>query len=168
MNQPQPVPVSGISPAGHVQPPYTAPVLHQDRTFAAPPNAHPPSSKPFLCPVCGVGSRRPQERKRHLLSHLPCWIACSFRACPWRGDRSDTFAKHLYDEHQTIRLDDSEHGYQLYNPWPLVEGVVEGSISIEDAKQRAIAEVEGMASVIGKQELLEDPWGRKGKKRSRR
>ncbi len=167
MNQPQPVFVSSSGPTGHVQSSHTIPVLRQNRTSAAPPNAHPPSSKPLVpCPVCGVPSRRAQERNRHLLSHLPYWIACSFDTCTWRGDRLDTFTKHLYDEHQTIRLD--EHGYWLYNPWPLVNGVVEGSISIEHAKQCAIAEVVNIASVIGKQELLGDPCGRKEKKRSRR
>jgi hypothetical protein len=54
------------------------------------------------------------------------------------------------------------HGYQLYDPKPLVEGVVKGSISIGDAEKRAITEVKGMALVLSRQELLDDPSGRKG------
>ncbi|KAH9011298.1 hypothetical protein EDB85DRAFT_1132138 [Lactarius pseudohatsudake] len=160
--QPQLVTVSSTNPAGH--PSHNTLVLRQNRTSAAQrSNAHPPSSKPSLpCPICGKTSRRKQERNRHLLSHLPCYISCSFDACPWRGDRKDTFRKHLYVDHQTPEL--GEHGYQLYNPWPLVDRIVEGSISIEDAKQFAIADVERMAFVFRKQEWLNDPCGRKGKK----
>ncbi|KAH9034142.1 hypothetical protein EDB84DRAFT_1561537 [Lactarius hengduanensis] len=75
------------------------------------------------------------------------------------------FRKHLFEEHQTTEPDG--HGRQLYDPRPLVNGLVMGTISIEDAKQLAIAKIEEMASVIGKPEFLEDPWGRKGNKGSR-
>ena len=163
INHPQPVPVSRFSPAGHVQPPSTAPAFSQKRTSTAPPtNARTASSlKPLVhCPVCGIGSRRRQERNRHMLSHLPCWIVCSVGACSWRGDRRDSFDKHLWDVHQATILDG--HGYQLYDPKPLVEGVVKGSISIGDAEKCAITEVKGMALVLSKQELLDNPSGRKG------
>ncbi|KAH9034140.1 hypothetical protein EDB84DRAFT_77225 [Lactarius hengduanensis] len=166
--QPQPVSVSIIGPVGHVQPSHsTTSMLRQNRTPAAPrkTHSHPSKPKPLVhCPVCGVPSKRRQERDRHLLSHLPCWIACSFGLCLWRGDRFDMFTKHLFEEHQTT--EPHGHGFQLYNTRPFVDGLVKGTISIEDAKQRAIAKVKAIASVIGEQEFLEDPWGRKGKKGS--
>ncbi|KAN0138419.1 hypothetical protein V8E53_003882 [Lactarius tabidus] len=162
--QPQPVSVSYLGPAGHVQPPGTA--------AAGVANAHSPSLKPLvLCPVCDIGSRRSQERNRHLLTHLPCWIACSFDACRWRGDRRDNLKKHMWNDHQTIMLDGD--GYRLYDTKPLVEGIIKGSMSIEDAEQRAITEVKEMAVVlsklgVNKPDLVEDPSGRKGKECSQR
>lgn len=79
---------------------------------------------------------------------------------PGEGFRVDSFRRHSKREHQSSNTPD---GYELYNPWPLVDKIVEGSISMEDAKQRAIANVEEKALMLGKQEVLEDPWGRKGK-----
>ncbi|KAI9437640.1 hypothetical protein H4582DRAFT_291481 [Lactarius indigo] len=165
--QPQSVSVSMIGPAGHVQ---TIPVRRRNRTSATLVNTHPRSSKPkstvqWYCPVsgCGVSSGRPQERNRHLQSrHLPCWIACSSESCLWRGDRPNIFTKHWCDNHQTTEPDGQWH--RLYDPRPLVDGVVNGTISIEDAMRIAIEKVEETALVIHKPEFLEDPSGRKGKK----
>ncbi|KAH9028871.1 hypothetical protein EDB85DRAFT_1576934 [Lactarius pseudohatsudake] len=171
-NQPQPVSASVIGPAGHVQSPRTTPMRRRNRLSASPANAHPRPSKPkppvqWYCPVsgCGVPSGRPQERNRHLQSHLPCSIACSFGPCLWRGDRFDTFTKHLCHKHQTNEPDG--HGYRLYDPRPLVDEIVKGSISIEDATQLAIEKVEEMALQIGKLEFLDDPSGPKRKTGSR-
>ena len=159
--QSQPVSVSYFSPAGHVQPPGTP--------VSSPAAKAPKSSlKPLVpCPLCNVESARPQERNRHLLTHLPCWIACSFDACRWRGDRRDNLKKHFRDVHQTIMQD--QDGYRLYDTKPLVDGIVKGSMSIEDAEQRAIKEIKEMAVVlsdlgVSKPDLMEDPSGRKEKK----
>lgn len=163
-----------MSPAGHVQPSGAASVFRPNVASAAPPANAPTSSsslKPLPCPVCDIRFSRTQERNRHIASHLPCWIACSFNACCWRGDRRDIFKKHLWDEHQTTTL--AVRGYQLYDPKPLVQGIVTGTISLRDAEQRALSEVETMALVlsglgVSKQDLLGDPSGRKGKECSRR
>lgn len=66
-----------------------------------------------------------------------------------------------------------QHGYRLYDTKPLVDGIVKGSMSIEDAEQHAITEVKKMAVVlsklgVSKPELVEDPSGRKGKESSQR
>jgi hypothetical protein len=66
-----------------------------------------------------------------------------------------------------------QDGYQLYDTKPLVEGIVKGTMSIEDAEQRAITEVKEMAIVlsklgVSKPDLVEDPSGRKGKECSQR
>ena len=58
--------------------------------------------------------------------------------------------------------------YELYDPEPLVEDILKNSVSIGDAEQRAIAEVKRMAYMYGKQEWLEDPSGRQGRKCPRR
>ncbi|KAH9059681.1 hypothetical protein EDB87DRAFT_1620901 [Lactarius vividus] len=169
--QPHPLSVSVISPEGRVQSPRTAPMRRRNETSAAPANAHPRSSKPkppvqWHCPVsgCGVLSVRPQERDRHLLSHLPFSIACLFGPCLWRGGRVDTFKKHLCSKHQIDEPDG--HGYWLYDPRPLVVGIVKGFISIEDATQVAIEKIEEMSLRIGRPEFLEDPSGPKRKRGS--
>ncbi|KAF8264158.1 hypothetical protein EI94DRAFT_522680 [Lactarius quietus] len=85
VTQPQLLSVSRFGPAGHVQPPGTA-LVSRYSTAATPENVHTSSLKPsVLCPICGNESRRSQERDRHMLSHLPCWIACSLDGCRWRG-----------------------------------------------------------------------------------
>ncbi|KAH9034138.1 hypothetical protein EDB84DRAFT_77147 [Lactarius hengduanensis] len=158
------MPVSRIGPAGHIQPSYPTPMRCRNRASASRPNAQPPSSKPFVrCPDCGAECRRPQETKRHLLSHLPCWVACSFDGCTWRGYRLDTFRKHWYGEHRSISQVPDEVGSKLYEPGPLVEGIVGGSVSMGDAENRAITWIKNMALVLDKQELFMDPWGRKGR-----
>ena len=49
---------------------------------------------------------RRQEVKPHLMSvHLPDWIGCPYPDCPWRGDHTEEFNKHL----------SKEHGYNLSN-----------------------------------------------------
>lgn len=62
-----------------------------------------------------------------------------------------------------------QDGYRLYNTKPLVDGIVKGSMSIEDAEQRAIKEIKEMAVLlsnlgVSKPDLVEDPTGRKEKK----
>jgi len=69
----------------------------------------------------------------------------------------------LYDEHQSQSTGLDKHGYQLYDPWPLVEGIVGGSVSIGDAESWAITRIKNIALELDRQELLMDPWGRKGK-----
>ena len=62
-----------------------------------------------------------------------------------------------------------QDGYRLYDTKPLVDGIVKGSMSIEDAEQRAIKEIKEMAAVlsdlgVSKPDLVEDSSGRKEKK----
>ncbi|KAH9054297.1 hypothetical protein EDB87DRAFT_107056 [Lactarius vividus] len=141
-----------IGPAGLVQPSYSAPMRYRNRASASRPNAQPSSSTPFVrCPDCGAEYRRPQETKRHLLLHLPCWIACSFGGCTWRGHRLDTFRKHWYIEHQSTSQVPDEIGSKLYEPGPLVEGIVRGSVSMGDAENRAITWIKNIALVLDKQ-----------------
>jgi hypothetical protein len=52
----------------------------------------------------------------------------------------------------------------IYDPWPLVQGITEGTTSIEDAKVCAELMVEKMASKLGKSGLWGECWGRKRRK----
>ncbi len=163
----QPASVSRVSPESYVQPSYTIPALRQERISDVPPNEHPPRPpmRTWLCPRCRKPFRRPQDRKRHLQSHLPFWIGCSYDGCPWRGYRLDTFRKHWSSEHQSTSQVADESGSKLYDPGPLVEGIVRDSVSIGDAENWAVTRIREIASALGKQELLTDPWGRKGKRK---
>ena len=155
-----------VSSTGHVHPSFLAPILHRSKTSAA--SRRPPPQKPLVpCPVsvCNVVSKRPQERDRHVLRHLPRSIVCSSDGCTWTGYRLDTFRKHLCNDHQ-FTTPGSRHGYyRLYDPSPLVDGIVDDSISLEDANERAIKEINAS---VHTHEWLEVSSGRKGKKWSRR
>ncbi|KAH9034139.1 hypothetical protein EDB84DRAFT_1438234 [Lactarius hengduanensis] len=52
---------------------------------------------------------------------------------------------------------------RLYDPGPLVDRIVRGSISIGDAENWAITRIRNIALSLDKDELFMDPWGRKGK-----
>lgn len=165
----QPVSVSRASPDGYVQPlaSYsTIPALRQDRISDVPLNVYPPPRPPvrkWLCPLCGEPYRRPQDRNRHIPSHLPYWICCSHDRCSWRGYRLDTFRKHWHSEHQSTGRMPDESGSTLYDPGPLVEGIVRGSVSVGAAENWAVTMIKKIAVTLDKQGLLTDPWGRKEK-----
>jgi len=53
----------------------------------------------------------------------------------------------------------------IYDPWPLVQGIIQGAILIEDAKAFAILMVERKASEVGKSRVWRDLWGRKRTRR---
>ena len=160
----QPVSVSMASPQSYVQPSYSA--LHPDGIGVSdvPLNVYPPKqSIPSSCPVCHKSFRRWQDRNRHLQSHLPYWIGCSFDSCSWRGYRIDIFKKHWYREHQPTSRPPDENGSKLYDPVPLVDRIVEGSVLIEDAENWAVERIKKIAVVLEKEVLLADPWGWKDK-----
>jgi len=117
-----------------------------------------------LDPGCPSSFERPQERKRHLLSHLPHWIHCPYPGCCWRGNRPNVFRRHWANSHPPSGQDLDEGQFKAYDPWPLVEGIEEGSLSVEEAKNHAMSMVKEKASELGKQELWENPWGRKGRR----
>ncbi|KAI9452210.1 hypothetical protein BJY52DRAFT_1226233 [Lactarius psammicola] len=158
----QPVFASRVS---HVQPSCAIPALRQDRTSDVPLDVHPlrPPMRTWLCPCCREPFRCPQDRKRHLPLHLPLWISCSHDECSWRGYRLDAFRKHWHSEHQSTSQVPDESGSKLYDPWPLVERIAGGTVSIGDAGNLAVVWIKNIALSLDKQELLFDPWGRKGK-----
>lgn len=118
------------------------------------------------CPVPGCLSwfQRPQERNRHLLTHLPHWIHCPAPGCSWRGDRLSAFRRHWSNGHPSSSQELGEDQCKIYDPLPLVEKIVRGSLCIQAAKGVAISMVKGKGIELDKWELCENPWGRKAKK----
>lgn len=121
---------------------------------------------PCLAPDCLASFDRPQERRRHLSTHLPHWIHCPYPGCWWRGDRLDVFRGHLGNSHPPSSQDLDEGQFKTYDPWPLIERIEDGSLSVEEAKNYAMRMVREKGSELGKQELWENPWGRKGRRRA--
>ena len=119
------------------------------------------------CPASGCVSSfgRRQDRNRHILIHLPYWIHCPYPGCSWRGDRPNLFRIHWDRDsnHPSSSRDLDERQFRTYDPWPLVGKIEKGSLSIRDAKAYAISMVRKKASDVGKPELCENPWGRKGR-----
>jgi hypothetical protein len=123
------------------------------------------------CPVCRTTFRRPQDRKRHMLIHLPCWLQCPLPGCAWRGDRWSNLDHHTRKYHSSLSSqirnwkDDKNEPSTIYDPWPLVEGIFKGEITSQNATQMAFNFVREKARKVDKLELWEvNFWGRKEKK----
>lgn len=118
----------------------------------------------WSCPLCCKPFRRRQDRDRHLPSHLPYWISCTYKGCSWRGYRLDAFRRHWYSEHKPTSLaPDDENGSKLYDPGPLIKKIIQNPISIGDAEFWAVSWVKEQAVALDRQDLLADLWGHKGK-----
>jgi hypothetical protein len=131
------------------------------------PRKRKPQGGKVPCPVPGCSSLlgRSQERKRHVLTcHLPFWLHCPFPDCSWRGDRVGIFKSHWTRDHPSSSQELDEDQNKTYDPCPLVNGVVEGKLSIQDAEGQALSMVKKRAVELGMQELYEKPWGRKARR----
>lgn len=117
-----------------------------------------------LCPICSALLGRSQDRRRHILSHLPHWLQCPDPGCSWRGDRRENLNKHRHNVHPSSSQEPDNSNSLIYDPWPLVQGITEGRTPIEAATVIAISMVERRASELGKSMLWGDFWGRKGRK----
>jgi len=160
------VPVSMVSPISYDQPLYVTPDLPQDGVVDIAPNGTKPS---WSCPISDCSADpfgRPQERKRHVLSHLPHWVYCRVPGCSWRGDRPDAFLKHWKDHPSSSQAPDRD-GFTIYDPLPLVKDVTEGSIPIKEAQRIAESLVRSKAQEIGKSEIWGNTWGRRRREKQR-
>jgi hypothetical protein len=128
------------------------------------PKKHEP--RKWRCPASGCSSSfvRIQERKRHLLSHLPLWIHCSYPSCSWKGDRLSAFRSHRNTKHPSSGQDSEKGHLILYDPFPLVKRIEEGTLSIHDARNHAMSMVKNKALELGLPGLYDNPWGRKGRR----
>ena len=154
----------------HVQPPCIAPSLLDSRisniTFNSPGQPTRVNDTDRRCPICCALLGRLQERRRHIVSHLPFWLQCPDPTCSWRGSRWETLKKHRRKNHpfsghwQEYDNDSSI----IYDPWPLVEGITEHITRIEDAGEIANSMVVKRASELGKLGIWGDIWGRKRRK----
>jgi len=114
-----------------------------------------------LCPACAYTCHRQAELDRHIVSsHLPCWIFCPHSNCRWRGTRVDEFQRHLSVQKCGPRIE--EHQYQIYNVKMILSWIKDsqGGDILSTAQGFAIDLVKERALELGKQEWLEDPWGR--------
>lgn len=116
------------------------------------------------CPICHEVFRRPQERKRHMLIHLPCWLQCPEGGCLWRGDRWENLRRHRGKSHSSNMQEVDKTESIIYDPWPLMEGIKDET-TLEIATQLAISLLKERAVEVGKLDLWEgDLWGRKRRK----
>lgn len=152
--------MSILSPISYNQPLYVAPELLQNGVVDIAQNGAKPS---WRCPIldCAAPLGRPQERKRHVLSHLPHWAYCRVPGCSWRGDRADAFVRHWGKDHPSSSQAPSRDEFTIYNPHPLVNAVIKGSIPIGEARETAESMVRIKAQEIGKSEIWGDAWGRR-------
>ena len=118
------------------------------------------------CPICAALLGRTQDRKRHILSHLPYWLQCQAPDCSWRGDRWEHLRKHRLKVHPSSGQESDTRESIIYDPRPFVEGITD-YITFENAKAIAISLVVKKAKELEKSELWGDLWGRK-RRRSRK
>jgi hypothetical protein len=97
---------------------------------------------------------------------FPHPIACPSPQCSFRCGRYNILTEHWEKKHPLANLGQApELQYcQIYDPDPLVKMVVSGSLTIEEAAERALSEVEMEAPRLGKQNVWAGWWGRKPKK----
>ena len=102
---------------------------------------------------------------RHIQSfHLPPWLWCSAPGCPWRGGRVDEYQRHK-TTHSAPNFPAEEQECQIYNV-KMTLGLIRdsaGSDAITTAQRFAVDLVKERALELGKQEWLDDPWGRLGR-----
>jgi hypothetical protein len=161
----QPVQESPGDPMNLTQALHIAPLpLQSGDTDASPKSKKRVRNHP--CPASGCPTfRRPQDLRRHLSTHLPHWVNCPDPDCSWRGDRLSVFRKHWDSNHHPSSGQDlDEDQFIIYDPWPFVEKIEEGSLPIKDAQKQAMALVSKRASELRKPELRDNPWGRKRRK----
>jgi hypothetical protein len=154
---PGPIP----SPA---QPPYVLPSLPKnevpDIASGVSMEDTPVHDENKCCPVCPASVRRPQDRKRHKLSHLPHWLQCLEPGCSWRGGRWEHLKKHHLKVHPSSSRELDTRKSMIYDPWPLVEEMTDAT-AFENAIMIAIALVEARGEELKKSRLWGDIWGRK-------
>src|SRR6266849_111280 len=92
-----------LSDMGDKQPTSVAPTLSDDEAatiaFTVSTPKGPTRNKDKHCPICAASLGRLQDRKRHILSHLPHWLQCQVPGCSWRGDRWEHLRKHRLKAH---------------------------------------------------------------------
>jgi hypothetical protein len=120
-----------------------------------------PSVHKWSCPACPISFCRLQEQKRHIMTHLPQWIYCPEPGCSWRGDRPDALKRHWRAMHHS-NSQEPDNGFRIYDPEPLIKGIINGLISIGEAQSAARSMVSSRAQELGK-------WGNlSGRRRARR
>ena len=142
-----------------------APSLFEDKASMSKGPTH---KKDKNCPICAASLGRWQDKKRHMISHLPHWLQCQVPGCPWRGDRWEHLRKHCLKAHPSSSQESDTVTSEdiIYDPRPLVEGITDKT-TFENAKTIAFSFVAKKANDLGKLELWGDLCGRR-RRRSRK
>ncbi|KAI0270002.1 hypothetical protein BC834DRAFT_582871 [Gloeopeniophorella convolvens] len=115
-----------------------------------------PSKVPWPCPVpdCSASYSRPQDRERHIReTHLPRWLYCSHPGCSWTGTRQYALDVHL-KRHKGISPPNFSR--EIYDPSPIVKGLIRGETSIEQAVYEAKRLVLAAAVALGRQDMWKE------------
>ncbi|KAH9054303.1 hypothetical protein EDB87DRAFT_109029 [Lactarius vividus] len=127
----------------------------------------------LACAICPESFPRKQERNRHLLKHVPYFMHCPLPHCAWRGNRAGLFKKHWQQEdHRAYHkhYGHSPRGSQIetYDPWAILEQVINGAISPREGEDQAIFLVQMKGFELQKLNMWMDPGGRNKKRSMRR
>ncbi|KAF8274575.1 hypothetical protein EI94DRAFT_695145 [Lactarius quietus] len=125
----------------------------------------PSTSNRWRCPICPSSFSRWQERDRYKLTHVPYFMHCPLPHCAWRGNRAGSFRKHWHQEDHRIFHDHygsfpDRSQIETFNPWVILDQVVNGAISLREGEDQAIFLVQGKACELRKPSMWMDPWGR--------
>ena len=91
------------------------------------------------CTYCGTKVVRMQELKRHLLLNLPNWILCRWPDCSSTHYRPYDLQMHMKNEHQVSDFIFERDEVQIYDPDKLLESMVKGALSVEEAASVALS-----------------------------
>ncbi|KAI9454096.1 hypothetical protein F5148DRAFT_446544 [Russula earlei] len=127
------------------------------------PFTHTTSTPPrsWACPQCGRGFQRRQERDRHLRIYLPYSIYCPSLRCVWRGDRTDSLARHWRNTHINHGPVPGLQQSQIYDPTRLVRLILYGALTVEEAGLIALSIVVYRARELDRVDLWRNGWGRR-------
>jgi len=123
--------------------------------------AAPAPTQLVVCPPCGRGFGRWQERDRHVRTHLPYTYYCPFPRCPWRGDRPENVSTHWYNMHSEYGPAPSRQQCQIHNPNGLITAILDGALTVEEAAEIALSVVAIRAMEFDKGDVWENGWGRR-------
>jgi hypothetical protein len=137
-------------PSSTTQAPFPSQVI----PLEAPTNASP------QCPVCEQSFGRTQERDRHVRTHLPYSLFCSFPGCSWRGYRPYSLRPHWVERHANFGEAPRPEDCNLYNPDLLVQPIISGESLIDEVIAIALQTIRIRTQELGRVDILEDEWGR--------
>ncbi|KAN0134004.1 hypothetical protein V8E53_008222 [Lactarius tabidus] len=119
----------------------------------------------WRCPICPGSFSRWQELDRHKLTHVPYFMHCPLPHCAWRGNRAGLFKRHWQQEdhrsyHELYGRSPERSQIETFNPWVILDQIVNGAISLHEGKVQAISLVRVKACELQKLGMWLEPWGR--------
>ncbi|KAI9431046.1 hypothetical protein H4582DRAFT_1328600 [Lactarius indigo] len=120
----------------------------------------------WQCHICPESFCRWQDRDRHQWTHIPYFIHCPLPHCAWRGNRADLFKKHWQKEdhrshHEHYGHTPEKSQIETYDPWEILNPIIDGTISLSEGEVQAIFLVQVKAYELQKLNVWTDPWGKK-------